>query len=60
MSEDEEFYIMEQRAREKDYIDKAKREGEKFIASYGSSLGSMTLRQVFELGYRFGLSDREK
>jgi hypothetical protein len=58
--EDEEFYQMEQRKIEQDYLELAKKEGEKFIRDYANSLGNMTLRKAFEMGYRFGHGDAKR
>ena len=60
MTEDEEFHVMEQRRRLEDYIRQAKLEGDKFVSSYGDRLGDMTLRQAFELGFRYGLTSERK
>lgn len=51
---------MEQRRRLEDYIRQAKLEGDKFVSSYGDRLGDMTLRQAFELGFRYGLTSERK
>lgn len=59
MTEDEEFYVMELRQRERDYMQIAKKQGEKFARDYAHLTPDMTLRKAFELGYRFGLSDRD-
>lgn len=58
--EDEEFYYMELRKREQDYMKLAQKEGEKFIRDYASSLGNMSLRQAFEMGYRFARTDANR
>lgn len=60
MTEDEEFHVMEQRRRLEDYIKQAKLEGEKFVDSYGDRLGDMTLRQAFEIGFRYGLTSERR
>lgn len=60
MTEDEEFHVMEQRRRIEDYIKQAKLEGDKLIASYEGRLGEMTLRQAFEIGFRYGLTSERR
>ena len=60
--EDEAFAEMEERMQNRiveRYMQRAQIEAARFIQDHQDMLGMMTLRKAFELGYRYGYSDKQ-
>jgi hypothetical protein len=61
MTEDEEFKIMEERQRQADICYRAELESRRFIGGHSAhGMASMSLRQAFEYGYRYGYDDASR
>lgn len=61
MSEEHEFRVMEERQRQEEIRRRAEAESIKFIDSHSThGLASLSLRQAFEYGYRYGCDDRDR
>lgn len=61
MTEDDEFEIMEERKRQQDIRYRAELESRRFMDSHTAvGIASMSLRQAFEYGYRYGYDDSDR
>lgn len=61
MTEDDEFRIMEERKRQDDIRYRAELEARRFTDSHTAiGIASMSLRQAFEYGYRYGYDDSDR
>lgn len=61
MTEDEEFRIVEERQRQEDILKRAEAESIRFIDSHSTQgIATLSLRQAFEYGYRYGYDDASR
>jgi len=60
-SEDDEFGIVEERKRQEDIRKRAELESRRFTDSHSThGVASLSLRQAFEYGYRYGYDDASR
>lgn len=61
MTEDDEFRIVEERKRQEDIRYRAELESRRFTGAHTAfGMASMSLRQAFEYGYRYGYDDASR
>ena len=61
MTEDEEFRVVEERKRQAEIRYRAEAESKRFTDSHTAvGIASLSLRQAFEYGYRYGYDDASR